>query len=66
MTWDANGSPIDNFNLEGSSSPPVLGEDLVGLFMAYRQTLLQALSDGDLSKLDAAHGNIKKYLTEDL
>jgi hypothetical protein len=65
MAWDANGSPIDGSqNHPSSASVPPRKESISDLFVIYREALSQALSDGDLSKLDEAHERLKAGIKE--
>ena len=63
MAWDANGSPIEGAPHHPIPTPSRRGA-LSDLFVAYRDALSQALSDGDLSKLDEAHERLKAGITE--
>ena len=62
MAWDANGSPIAGVQHHPLPSP--LKGALSDLFILYRDALSQALSDGDLSKLDEAHELLKAGIKE--
>jgi hypothetical protein len=62
VAWDANGSPIEGVQHHPLPSP--LKGVLSDLFVAYREALSQALSDGDLSKLDEAHGRIRECINQ--
>lgn len=71
MAWDANGSPIEGAQhhtpapTPSPSPSPSRKGALSDLFVGYREALLLALSDGDLSKLDEAHEALKARIRED-
>jgi len=65
MAWDANGSPIEGAHHHPTpASVPSRKGALSDLFVIYREALSQALSDGDLSKLDEAHERLKACIEE--
>lgn len=65
MAWDANGSPIDGAPYHPPPPAPSRKGALSDLFVHYREALSQALSDGDLSKLDDAHEALKNCIVEE-